>query len=168
MPQDDFEPVQVDDGTSQWAAGTLEAAVEALARLRGVLSNDELTERIPVELREVGFTRLLFSRAGQHRGPPGASDSVASPRASSHVTVPVLLGLTPVGHLHVDDPAAHGGSAALLRVLAEGVGVIFERNVLAERLRTMHTSAREHARTIGLLSESFTHLSGTEMAHRPG
>ncbi|MCW2513114.1 MAG: response regulator containing a CheY-like receiver domain and an DNA-binding domain [Mycobacterium sp.] len=167
MPQDDSKPVPDDDGTAQWSAGTLEAAAEALTRLRGVLDNDELTERIPTELRECGFTRLLFSRAGQHQGPPGASD-VASPRASSHVTVPILLGLTPVGHLHVDDPGTHGGTAALLRVVAEGVGVIFERNVLAERLRTMHTSARDHARTIGLLSESFTHLNGTAMAHRPG
>jgi hypothetical protein len=136
------------------AAGRLDAAVEALTRLRGVLDNDELTEQIPVELRQLGFTRLLFTRDdGDGRSTP-SPEPPADYEHSPRVSVPILLWRTPVGHLHADSTDVQANDASVLRMLAEGVGAIFERNLLADRLRTMYASAREHARAIGVLSEA--------------
>jgi hypothetical protein len=87
------------------------------------------------------------------------------------MTVPVFVWRKLEGHLHAaTDPAVHEGNPTLLRLLAEGVGTIFERNVLAERLHTMNTSAREHAHEISLLSDGFSHpdIPGSGLAYGPG
>ena len=42
------------------------ATKEALARLRGVSTNSELADRIPVELCQAGFGRVLFSLIQQN------------------------------------------------------------------------------------------------------
>jgi hypothetical protein len=154
-PRENSESVQVEPR----AGVTSVSAVDALVRLRAILDNDELIERIPTELRGAGFTRVFFSHTWQEEIAREHSDSSATPTPAAHHTVPVFAGHKPVGQLHaVPDLAAHGSDLMLLRMLAESVGTIFERNVLTERLRTANTSAREHVREMNLLSEAFAHL----------
>jgi hypothetical protein len=133
------------------------SAVDALLRVRSIFDNDELTERITTELRQVGVTIVFFSRAQQGQTPRDHVDS--SPTPTPCLTVPVFAWRTPVGQLHVAaDHAVSDCDPILLRLFAEAVGAIFERNVLAGRLRTVNASARDHVREIYLLSEAFTHL----------
>ncbi|MDT5338198.1 MAG: hypothetical protein QOD90_3703 [Mycobacterium sp.] len=156
-PHDNSESVHVENGTVERVDVLPAAAVEALVRLRTAFHNDELTERIPAELCMAGFTRVFFSPTHQEDTPRERRDSPAASRPGVRLAVPVYAWRSPVGHLHaVSDPAALDGSATLLRLLAEAVGTIFERNVLADRLRKMDASTREHIREIRLLSEAFT------------
>jgi hypothetical protein len=157
-PQESSDSVQVEHGAVVMSVG----AVDALARLRSVFDNDGLTERIPTELHQAGFTRVFFSHTKQEetdRDHPVPLPS--TPTAAAILTVTVFAWRRPVGQLHAAaDPAATECNPMLLRLLAEAVGAIFERNDLAERLRAVNTSAREHVREMHLLSETFAQLEG--------
>jgi hypothetical protein len=151
-PHENSESVRVEDRA---AGAMVVGAVDALSRVRDLLDNDELTERITTELRQVGVTIVFFIPAQQGQIPGDRSDSSPTPR----LTVPVFAWRKPVGQLHVAaDHAAHEDDPMLLRLFAEAVGAIFERNVLAEQLRSANAAARDHVREIYLLSESFGHL----------
>jgi hypothetical protein len=153
------ESVPVEPRAAECAGATPVSAVHGLVRLRTILDNDELTERIPTELRGAGFTRVFFSHTGQEEIPREHGDSSAAPTPAAPLTVTVFAWRKPVGQLYaLPDPAAHDRDLMLLQLLAEAVGTIFERNVLTERLRTANTSAREHVREMDLLSEAFAHL----------
>ncbi|MDT5076136.1 MAG: hypothetical protein QOJ80_773 [Mycobacterium sp.] len=158
-PHENSQSVPGEHGTAECAEAIPVSAVEALVRLRTILDNDELTERISTELRQAGFTRVFFTRTPQEEVPRDHRDSSAAPRPAARLTVPVFAWRKPVGQLHAAaDLAAHDNDSMLLRLLAEAVGAIFERNVLTERLQTVNASAREHVREIYLLSEAFAHL----------
>lgn len=60
------EAVQPDSTTGPPIVSRTIATKEALARLRGVSSNNELADRIPVELCQAGFGRVLFSLIQQN------------------------------------------------------------------------------------------------------
>jgi hypothetical protein len=155
-PHEKSESVRVEHTAGVMPVG----AVDALAKLRSLFDNDELTRQIPAELRRAGFARVLFSPTQQED--VICEDSDPSPPTSTgaaRLTVPVFAWRRPVGQLHVGaDPASLQGNPMLLRLLAEAVGAIFERNVLAERLRTANSAAHQHIREINLLSETFVHL----------
>jgi hypothetical protein len=171
VPHDSSESVRAETATAQCAGAPPATAADALVRLRSVLDNDELTERIPAELCQAGFARVFFTRAAGDESPRDQLDSSATLERTAHMTVPVFVWRKLEGHLHAaTDPAVHEGNPTLLRLLAEGVGTIFERNVLAERLHTMNTSAREHAHEISLLSDGFSHpdIPGSGLAYGPG
>jgi hypothetical protein len=153
-PRKRFKSVQVEPGAAECAGVPFVSTVDALVGLRKILDNDELAERIPTELSGAGFTRVFFSRTRQGL-PHEHDDSSIAPTPAARLTVPVFAWHKPVGQLHAFlDPAAGDGDLLLLRLLAEAVGTIFERNVLTERLRTADTSAREHVREMNRLSDS--------------
>jgi hypothetical protein len=159
VPRKISDSVHVENGTTE-CAGALPAA-EALMRLRSVLDNDELTERIPAELSRAGFTRVFFSHSPPEEIPRDDSDSSAASRLAARHTVPVFAWQKPVGHLHATSGIpVHDGMPMLLRLLAEAFGTIFERNILAERVRTMNTLTREHVHEIYFLAEGFSQLEG--------
>lgn len=186
-------------------------AKEALARLRLVLNNSELAERIPGEVHRIGFTRILFSyirhntwfvrsayaagddqlahtmlevgRAHPRRlrrplpecemvlsgSPILVENPLSDPRLHSelvavtnpkvYVAAPVYAWQAPVGLLHADAPTEFGdvdiAERDLLGLFAEGVGAIFERNLVLERLRAMRGAVEEHAHKIGALANAF-------------
>jgi hypothetical protein len=148
------ESVEVDSRTEERSSVTSASAVDALSRLRAILDNEELTERIPTELREAGFTRAFFSHTWAEEVPLDLGDSSVGPTPSARLTVPVFAWRNLVGQLSAaTDPAIGGIDRMLLQLFGEAVGAIFERNVLTERLRTANISARRYVREIYSLSE---------------
>jgi hypothetical protein len=148
------ESVEVDPRPEELSSVTSASAVDALVRLRAILDNDELTERIPTELREAGFTRAFFSRTWAEEISLDLGDSSVGPTPSARLTVPVFAWRKPVGQLHAaSNPAAPDVDQIMLQLFGEAVGAIFERNGLTERLRTANIAARQYVREIYLLSE---------------
>jgi DNA-binding CsgD family transcriptional regulator len=84
---------------------------------------------------------------------------VAVTKTNAYVAAPVYAWQTPVGLLHADAPTEAGdvdvAERDLLGLFAEGVGTIFERNLLLARLRTMRSSVEDQTHKIRGLAEAF-------------
>jgi DNA-binding CsgD family transcriptional regulator len=84
---------------------------------------------------------------------------VAVTKTNAYVAAPIYAWQTPVGLLHADAPTEAGdvdvAERDLLGLFAEGVGAIFERNLLLARLRTMRSSIEGHTHEIRGLTEAF-------------
>lgn len=84
------------------------------------------------------------------------TELAAASRSNSYVAAPVYAWQQPIALLHADAPANPGGVAPhdrdLIGLLAEGIGVIFERNLMLERLQAMRVLVRGHARDIWSMS----------------
>lgn len=84
---------------------------------------------------------------------------VAVTKPNAYVAAPVYAWQTPVGLLHADAPTEAGdvdvAERDLLGLFAEGVGAIFERNLLLARLRTMRNSVEDQTHKIRGLAEAF-------------
>lgn len=184
------------------------ATREALSRLRQIASNTELAERIPIELCEAGFGRVLFSlirnnnwvvrsahvtgdealksalleagRAHPRRlcrplpesamirdktailverpqsDPRVNTELVAVTKPDVYIAAPVYVWQTPIGLLHADAPGPGGnvgpGDRDALGVFAEGLGAVMERNIVIERMQTMHRAAADHLALIDSFS----------------
>ena len=87
------------------------------------------------------------------------SELVAVTNPKAYVAAPVYAWQTPVGLLHADAPTETGdvdvAERDLLGLFAEGVGAIFERNLVLERLRAMRGAVEEHTHKIGALADAF-------------
>jgi DNA-binding CsgD family transcriptional regulator len=87
------------------------------------------------------------------------SELVAVTNPKAYVAAPVYAWQTPVGLLHADAPTEFGdvdvAERDLLGLFAEGVGAIFERNLVLARLRAMRGAVEEHTRRIGALADTF-------------
>jgi DNA-binding CsgD family transcriptional regulator len=83
--------------------------------------------------------------------------AVTNPKA--YVAAPVYAWQTPLGLLHADAPTEIGdvdvAERDLLALFAEGVGAIFERNLVLARLRAMRGAVEEHTCKIGALAGAF-------------
>lgn len=87
------------------------------------------------------------------------SELVAVTNPKAYVAAPVYAWRTPVGLLHADAPTEFGdvdvAERDLLGLFAEGVGAIFERNLVLGRLRAMRGAVEEHAHKMGVLADAF-------------
>lgn len=191
------------------------ATKEALGRLRQIVNNTELAERIPIELCRAGFGRVLFSliqnnnwvvrsahvtgdealqaalleagRAHPRRlcrplpestmvrdktailverpqsDPRVNIELVAVTKPDVYIAAAVYVWQTPVGLLHADAPGPGGnvgpGDRDALGVFAEGLGAVMERNIVMERMRSMHRAAADHL----ALVDSFAGFGETDL-----
>jgi DNA-binding CsgD family transcriptional regulator len=87
------------------------------------------------------------------------SELVAVTNPKAYVAAPVYAWQMPVGLLHADAPTERGdvdvAERDLLGLFAEGVGAIFERNLVLARLRAMRGAVEEHTHKIGALADAF-------------
>jgi DNA-binding CsgD family transcriptional regulator len=85
------------------------------------------------------------------------SELVEVTKPNAYVAAPVYASQMPVGLLHADAPTEAGdvdvAERDLLGLFAEGVGAIFERNLVLARLRAMRGSVEEHTRKIAALAD---------------
>jgi DNA-binding CsgD family transcriptional regulator len=87
------------------------------------------------------------------------SDLVDVVKPNVYVAAPVYVWQTPVALLHADAPTDSGDVGVrdrdLLGLFAEGLGVIMERNIVMERIRSLRTGAHHHEHEIHTLTETF-------------
>jgi DNA-binding CsgD family transcriptional regulator len=86
-------------------------------------------------------------------------DLVAVVRPDVYVAAPIYIWQTPVGLLHADAPSESGDVGTedrdLLGLFAEGLGAIMERNIVMDRMRSLHTAAQEHTAEMNSLTSIF-------------
>ncbi|MBB3605975.1 DNA-binding CsgD family transcriptional regulator [Mycolicibacterium sp. BK556] len=185
--------------------------------------NAELADRLPLELCQAGFSRVLFSRIERNmwlvrsahiagdtdltdtllrvgrahprrlcaplpesamvrtRVPILVTDPQSNPRVNAdlvgvvkpdvYVAAPVYVWQNPIGLLHADAPSASGDVGTedrdLLGLFAQGLGAIMERNIVVERIRSLHIAAQGHAgeiRSLAELLDSSIDMAGCESA----
>lgn len=87
------------------------------------------------------------------------TDLVDIVKPSAYVAAPVYVWQTPIALLHADAPSESGDVGVedrdLLGLFAEGLGAVMERNIVAERLRSLHTAAHQHVDEMHSLTDLF-------------
>jgi DNA-binding CsgD family transcriptional regulator len=85
---------------------------------------------------------------------------VALTQTASYVAAPVFCWGKPIGLVHADRHTDASGVTEfdrdVLGMFAAGLGLAFERNLMAGRLRAMRRAAEEHLRLAGSLADDFT------------
>jgi DNA-binding CsgD family transcriptional regulator len=85
---------------------------------------------------------------------------VALTQTAAYVAAPVYCWGKPVGLVHADRHTDASGVTEfdrdVLGMFAAGLGLAFERNLIASRLQAMRHAAQEHMRLAGSLADDFT------------
>jgi DNA-binding CsgD family transcriptional regulator len=85
---------------------------------------------------------------------------VAVTQTAAYVAAPVFCWGKPVGLVHADRHTDASGVTEfdrdVLGMFAAGLGLAFERNLMASRLQAMRHAAQEHMRLAGSLADDFT------------
>lgn len=128
--------------------------VEALVRI-GRAYPRQLDYPLPESAMVRDHTPILIQRP--QKDPRVHAELAAISKSNSYVAAPVYIWQQPVALLHADTPAKPGGVSPsdrdLIGTFAEGIGVIFERNLLLGRLQVMRELARQHTGDIFSMSE---------------
>jgi DNA-binding CsgD family transcriptional regulator len=88
------------------------------------------------------------------------TELMAVTNTASYVAAPVFAWGRPIGLVHADrhsdEFGVHEFDRVALGMLAEGLGIAFERNLMIERLDAMRQAATEHLRFADALADDFT------------
>ena len=118
-------------------------------RLNGPLLESEMVRRgVPILVRD------------PQSNPRVHPELVAVTKTLAYVAAPVLAWGRPIGLLHADRnterTGVHEVDRDALGMFAEGLGVVFERNLMMQRLQAMRQAADEHLRAANALADDFT------------
>jgi DNA-binding CsgD family transcriptional regulator len=84
---------------------------------------------------------------------------VSAAQPDAYVAAPIYLWHQPFGMLHADRSASTGtvnvADVDLIGILAEGIGVILERNVAVQRMRSLQIAAHRHVLEMHSLTAAF-------------
>ncbi len=97
---------------------------------------------------------------------------VTAAQPDAYAAAPIDLGHRPVGMLHADRSTVAGTVDAsdldLIGILAEGIGVIIERNIATQQLRSLQSAARQHMHEIHSLAAMFDEYPASDTDAGPG
>lgn len=115
--------------------------------------------RLPLPECEMVRSRSAILIENPQSDPRVHSELVAVTKPKAYVAAPVYAWQTPVGLLHADAPTEAGdvdvAERDLLGLFAEGLGPIFERNLVLARLRAMRGTVEAHTHKIAELTDAF-------------